>query len=110
MSLHWNGSAQASTPTTLPATTPIHPQAPSAAPAPGCAGATPAVRLAGLRYRWPGAAADCLAIDALTIGAGERVFLRGVPEVRDHGLVLGFDGLHLELPVGSTDIRQHELD
>ncbi len=77
MSLHWNGSAQASTPTTLPATTPIHPQAPSAAPAPGCAGATPAVRLAGLRYRWPGAAADCLAIDALTIGAGERVFLRG---------------------------------
>ena len=40
----------------------------------------------------------------------ERVFLRGVPEVRGGGLVLGFDGLHLELPVGSTDIRQHELD
>lgn len=40
----------------------------------------------------------------------ERVFLRGVPEVRGSGLVLGFDGLHLELPVGSTDIRQHELD
>ena len=39
--------------------------------------AAPAVHLAALRYRWPGAAADCLAIDALTIGAGERVFLRG---------------------------------
>jgi putative ABC transport system ATP-binding protein len=35
------------------------------------------VRLCGLRYRWPGAVADCLVIDALTIGAGERVFLRG---------------------------------
>ena len=39
--------------------------------------AAPAAHLAALRYRWPGAAADCLAIDALTIGAGERVFLRG---------------------------------
>jgi putative ABC transport system ATP-binding protein len=39
--------------------------------------AVPAVQLGGLRYRWPGAVADCLAIDALTIGAGERVFLRG---------------------------------
>jgi ABC-type antimicrobial peptide transport system, ATPase component len=37
----------------------------------------PAVHLAGLRYRWPGATTDCLAIDALTIIAGERVFLRG---------------------------------
>ena len=42
-----------------------------------CAEAAPAVHLAALRYRWPGAVADCLAIDALTIGAGERVFLRG---------------------------------
>ena len=35
------------------------------------------MRLCGLCYRWPGAAADCLVIDALTIGTGERVFLRG---------------------------------
>ena len=38
---------------------------------------TPAVRISGLRYRWPGSAQDCLAIDALQLGAGERVFLRG---------------------------------
>ena len=37
----------------------------------------PAVQLEGLRYRWPGAASDCLVIDTLTIAAGERVFLRG---------------------------------
>lgn len=36
-----------------------------------------AVRLSGLRLRWPGAAADCLAIDDFRLGAGERVFLRG---------------------------------
>lgn len=36
-----------------------------------------AAAVAGLRFRWPGAAADCLAIDGFSIGAGERVFLRG---------------------------------
>ena len=45
----------------------------------------------------------------LLIASGGELVL-GVPEVRGGGLVLGFDGLHLELPVGSTDIRQHELD
>ncbi len=45
----------------------------SAAPTP----LLPAVQLDGLRYRWPGVEAECLAIDALTIAAGERVFLRG---------------------------------
>ena len=43
----------------------------------GRAELAPAVRLAGLRYRWPGGAHDCLAIDALQLGAGERAFLRG---------------------------------
>lgn len=43
----------------------------------GQAEPTPAVRLSGLRYRWPGSAHDCLAIDALQLGAGERAFLRG---------------------------------
>ena len=43
----------------------------------GRAELAPAVRLAGLRYRWPGSAQDCLAIDALQLGAGERAFLRG---------------------------------
>lgn len=41
------------------------------------AAAAPAVRLAGLRYRWPGAPADCLDIEHLDIASGERVFLRG---------------------------------
>ena len=43
----------------------------------GRAELAPAVRLAGRRYRWPGGAHDCLAIDALQLGAGERAFLRG---------------------------------
>ena len=36
-----------------------------------------ALQVQDLRYRWPGAPADVLQIDALTIAAGERVFLRG---------------------------------
>jgi putative ABC transport system ATP-binding protein len=36
-----------------------------------------AVALTGLRFRWPGAVSDCLNIEALTLGVGERVFLRG---------------------------------
>jgi putative ABC transport system ATP-binding protein len=36
-----------------------------------------ALQVQDLRYRWPGAAADVLQIDALTVAAGERVFLRG---------------------------------
>ncbi|MBV2263301.1 MAG: ATP-binding cassette domain-containing protein [Thauera sp.] len=43
----------------------------------GRAEPAPAVRVCGLHYRWPGSAHDCLAIDALQLGAGERVFLRG---------------------------------
>lgn len=39
--------------------------------------ATAAVRICALRYRWPGSAQDCLAIDELRLGAGERAFLRG---------------------------------
>jgi putative ABC transport system ATP-binding protein len=31
----------------------------------------------GVRYRWPKARTDCLAIDELALAAGERVFLRG---------------------------------
>lgn len=38
---------------------------------------TEAMALRGLRYRWPGAAADCLAIDDLSLARGERVFVRG---------------------------------
>ncbi|WP_284618425.1 ABC transporter ATP-binding protein [Aquabacterium humicola] len=37
----------------------------------------PALQVRGLRYRWPGADADLLQIDELTVAAGERLFLRG---------------------------------
>ena len=36
-----------------------------------------ALSLHGLRYRWPGAAADTLAIDDLSLLPGDTVFLRG---------------------------------
>jgi len=40
-------------------------------------GAVPMVELQGLRFRWPGAPRDLLAIDALVVEAGETVFLHG---------------------------------
>lgn len=39
----------------------------------------------------------------------ERVFLRGVPDVRDRGTMVGYDGLHLELPAGTDEIVKHDL-
>jgi putative ABC transport system ATP-binding protein len=35
------------------------------------------IEIHDLRFAWPGAAADCLAVDELTIASGERVFLYG---------------------------------
>jgi putative ABC transport system ATP-binding protein len=35
------------------------------------------ITLRGLRYRWPGAAADTLDIESLSVDAGEAVFLHG---------------------------------
>ena len=46
------------------------PDAARAAPA-------PAVVMSAVRYRWPRAQVDCVAIDELVLAAGERVFLRG---------------------------------
>ena len=37
----------------------------------------PLIDARGLRYRWPGAAADTLHIPALQLAAGEQLFLRG---------------------------------
>ena len=39
----------------------------------------------------------------------ERMFLRGVSDIRPNGVMLGYDGLYLELPVGSKKIIQHDL-
>lgn len=35
------------------------------------------IEVSALRFAWPGALADCLAIDAFTVPAGETVFLHG---------------------------------
>jgi ribonuclease Z len=40
----------------------------------------------------------------------ERVFTRGVAETRADGWVPGDDGLLVELPIGSSDVRTRELD
>jgi putative ABC transport system ATP-binding protein len=37
----------------------------------------PVVALAGLRFRWPGAPQDTVALDALQVAAGQAVFLHG---------------------------------
>ena len=50
------------------------------APAPGAAAsapAAPALLLQGLRYRWPGAAADAIDLRSLVLMPGDTVFLRG---------------------------------
>jgi ribonuclease Z len=39
----------------------------------------------------------------------ERIFLRGVAAVRPSGVVVAHDGLMLELPTGSAEIRQTQL-
>lgn len=39
----------------------------------------------------------------------KRVFLRGVSDVRKDGLLVAWDGLHLELPVGSEKIVMRDL-
>ena len=37
----------------------------------------PALAMQGLRYRWPGAAHDAIALDSLVLQSGDTVFLRG---------------------------------
>jgi len=39
----------------------------------------------------------------------ERVFTRGVSQVRDEGWILGDDGLVVELPVGSDEVKSGQL-
>ncbi|HEY4038668.1 MAG TPA: ABC transporter ATP-binding protein [Burkholderiaceae bacterium] len=38
---------------------------------------TPLLAIRGLRFRWPGAGSDCLAVDNLDLRAGEAVFVHG---------------------------------
>ena len=46
-------------------------------PPPGGVPPVPALQLQGLRYRWPGAAADAIDLDSLVLMPGDTVFLRG---------------------------------
>ena len=39
----------------------------------------------------------------------ERMFLRGVSDVRPSDTMIGYDGLYIELPVGSDRVVQHDL-
>jgi ribonuclease Z len=43
-------------------------------------------------------------------GLAERIFMRGVADVRPDGTVLGWDGLMVELPVQSKEIRQRAIE
>jgi ribonuclease Z len=40
---------------------------------------------------------------------GERIFVRGVDQVRSEGWVLGQDGMLITLPVGSDTVRVDQL-
>ena len=53
------------------------PTDPSVPPSVDGAAGTPALQLQGLRYRWPGALSDTIAIDSLQLAPGDSVFLRG---------------------------------
>lgn len=48
-------------------------------------------------------------VPVLPNAMAEHVFLRGVGNVRAEGTMLGYDGLYLELPVGSGEIVRHDL-
>ena len=48
--------------------------------------------------------------EIVQIVVDERVFLRGVDAVRPRGTVVGYDGLRVTLPVGSTEIRITDLN
>jgi len=67
-----------------------------------------AIRLAGLRFRWPGDAADTLAIDELMVGPGERVFVRG-PSGSGKSTLLGLIGGVLAPDTGHLELFGHDL-
>ncbi len=76
----------------------------SAAPAARAA----AVSLHELRFRWPGAATDCLAIDGFVLAAGERVFLRG-PSGSGKSTLLSLVGGVIAPQAGRVDVAGQRL-
>lgn len=67
------------------------------------------LRLAGLRYRWPGQAEDCLAVDAFSLAAGEHLFLHG-PSGSGKSTLLGVLGGVLTPHEGSVALLGQRID
>ncbi|MDZ7828902.1 MAG: ABC transporter ATP-binding protein [Halofilum sp. (in: g-proteobacteria)] len=68
----------------------------------------PAIRLDGLRFRWPGAVDDTLAIEHFEVRPGERVFVRG-PSGGGKSTLLGLVGGVLEPTAGELSVFGHDL-
>ena len=69
----------------------------------------PAVVMSAVRYRWPRAAADCLAIDELVLAAGERVFVRG-PSGSGKTTLLSLVGGVIQPQAGTVTVAGQALD
>lgn len=68
-----------------------------------------AVALQDVRFRWPGAAAPCLEIDALSLRAGERVFLQG-PSGSGKSTLLSLIGGVVTAESGQVTVQGTRLD
>ncbi|PKO56635.1 MAG: methionine ABC transporter ATP-binding protein [Betaproteobacteria bacterium HGW-Betaproteobacteria-21] len=68
----------------------------------------PAVALRDLRFRWPGTATDCLAIDRFELAPGERVFLHG-PSGSGKSTLLSLIGGVLSPSAGAVSVAGQAL-
>ena len=68
----------------------------------------PAIALHDLRFRWPGTAADCLAIPSFELAAGERVFLHG-PSGSGKSTLLALIGGVLTPTAGTVEVAGQTL-
>lgn len=68
-----------------------------------------AVVMSAVRYRWPRAQADCLAIDELVLAAGERVFVRG-PSGSGKTTLLSLVGGVIQPQAGTVTVAGQALD
>ena len=69
----------------------------------------PAVVMSAVRYRWPRAQLDCVAIDELVLAAGERVFLRG-PSGSGKTTLLSLVGGVIQPQAGTVTVAGQALD
>jgi putative ABC transport system ATP-binding protein len=67
-----------------------------------------AVALHDLRYRWPGAALDCLALEHFELARGERLFLQG-PSGSGKSTLLSLIGGVLQPDAGSVRVAGQAL-